>query len=213
MAESRDQRADKSLRGLNQPVLLASMVAALIVLTLSVAKCLAIGYTAHFVGIVLAMVYAEPSIPETVGSLIFVGALNVAAATPRLQWAGLLIAIDRSGLPETVQAALTPARRWLLLPLVCLYFATPFAFGALAAANQQEFGVLTFSRPPQRSWLTHEALIIGPSQRGYLAAMYDRSKNALMAGETYDDTLAPGDPTTYRTERISNLLIERAKSL
>jgi hypothetical protein len=159
------------------------------------------GYASHFLDIRIVLAHAVPTLWTLAGAALAIIIINVVVElVPQLSEVTLFSRIFKQGPYVGLINFEDPWR--ILIFVAAAYLLIPAAAGKLVAISQTNFQVVKLNEPTRN---LKEAIIVTPAVNGVLLALYDRTKNTVLAGEMVLDTLGPDEPHFSQKETLGRL--------
>jgi hypothetical protein len=181
---------------------IVTIVTIAFLLTIIVADVYTYAYAAHYLALSIVLRHSQPTLRTLEVAAASVIVFNVALElVGRFSDIAILGRVMRHG---TFVGFSSFERPWrVAIVIVAAYLVVPAIGGKVVSATQTSYQVVKLSEPERAM---KEAIIVSPTVNGVLLALYDRTRNAVIANEMLLDTLAPGEPRYSQSETLGHVI-------
>ena len=171
-------------------------------LTIIVADIYTYAYAAHYLALSIVVAHSQPTLRTLEVAAASVVVFNVLLElVARFSDVALMGRVIKHG---TFVGFSSFERPWrVAIVIVAAYLVVPAIAGKVVAATQTSYQVVKLSEPERA---VKEAIIVTPTVNGVLLALYDRTRNVVIANEMLLDTLAPGEPRFSQNETLGHVI-------
>ncbi len=170
-------------------------------LSIIVADIYTYAYATQFLTLPIVVAHSQPTLRTIEVAAVSVVLFNVLLDfVARFSDVAIMGRVLRQGTFAGFSSFERPLR--VAIVIVAAYLLTPAIAGRIVAASQTSYQVVTLTEPEHA---LKEAIIVTPTVNGVLLALYDRTRNAVMANQMFLDTLAPGEPRFSQSETLGHV--------